>query len=180
MSRGFLVCNYNSLLPLFRLLDCLDFVPKTPFCLVSVPFRHLPIIVQRLPCVSGRAVCFRLISPFPALSHPFVQRICSFQWWRSFFGCQESVSIVDPCPQTLLWVIFTRPSFSVSLYLFLSCPPSLTSLSSLLPLFLPVYRKAQSTLSSLSLFSIMHLFLYNVSFPSACQFVFLIPISIYN
>lgn len=57
MSRGFLVCNYNSLLPLFRLLDCLDFVPKTPFCLVSVPFRHLPIIVQRLPCfLAGQCV----------------------------------------------------------------------------------------------------------------------------
>lgn len=57
MSHGFLVCNYNSLLPLFRLLDCLDFVPKTPFCLVSVPFRHLPIIVQRLPCfLAGQCV----------------------------------------------------------------------------------------------------------------------------
>lgn len=157
MSRGFLVCNYNSLLPLFRLLDCLDFVPKTPFCLVSVPCRHLPIIVQRLPCVSGRAVCFRLISPFSALSHPFVQRICSFQWWRSFFGCQESVSIVDPCPQTLLWVIFTRPSFCLSLPV--SLLPSLAYFSffftsSLPPCHLPflVFSSSLSCIFSFTIF----------------------------
>lgn len=115
MSRGFLVCNYNSLLPLFRLLDCLDFVPMTPFCLVSVPFRHLPITVQRLPCfLAGQCVL--------DTSHPsqpwaiLLCRVCSFQWWRSFFGCQEgeSVPLVYPCSQALLWVIFT-PSLSLSL-----------------------------------------------------------------
>lgn len=135
MSRGFLVCNYNSLLPLFRLLDCLDFVPKTPFCLVSVPFRHLPIIVQRLPCfLAGQCVL--------GSSHPSQPRdilLCREFVPFSGEGGRVCVTSGSLSPDPFVGNIHTPPSFSVSLNLFLSCLPLLTSsLSSLLPLFLPV------------------------------------------
>lgn len=78
MSHGFLFCNYISLLSLFWLLDCLNFVPETPFCLVSVSFGHLPIIVIKAFLFPGTAVCFRLISHFSALGHVFIQSLFPF------------------------------------------------------------------------------------------------------